>query len=68
MNNEWHPIGSITTGSGAHAIVFTSDGTKAYITNQGASNVSVINVNNHSKTIDIPVGTKPNGLLIRYVN
>lgn len=68
MNNQWTQMGSIITGAGAHAITFTSDGMKAYITNQRAGTVSVIDVSTHTKTLDITVGTKPNGLLIRYAN
>lgn len=33
-----------------------------------AGTVSVIDVNSHTKTTDISVGTTPNGLLIKYVN
>lgn len=68
MNNEWHLKGNVATGNGAHAITFSSDGTTAYVTNQLGGTVSVINVNTRTKTSDITVGTKPNGLLLRYLN
>ena len=68
MSNQWMMMGDILTGGGAHAITFTNDGMKAYITNQNANTVSIINVNSHTKTSDINVGMKPNGLIIRYVN
>jgi YVTN family beta-propeller protein len=68
MGNQWMFMGNIVTGAGAHAIAFTSDGMKAYITNQMANTVSVIDVNTHTKTTDINVGTKPNGVLIKYIN
>ena len=66
MNNAWMNHGNIPTGSGAHAVVFTRDGKKAYVTNQMAATVSVIDADTKKKTKDIPVGQKPNGILIRY--
>jgi YVTN family beta-propeller protein len=39
---------------------------KAYITNQLAGTVSVLDVQEKKKLKDIPVGQKPNGILIRY--
>jgi len=47
---------------------FCSYGMTAYVTNQLGGTVSVINVNTRTKTTDITVGTKANGLLIRYPN
>lgn len=55
--------GEIATGAGAHAIAF--NGMKAFVTNQAASSVSVIDVMSHSKTKDIAVGSKPNGISIK---
>lgn len=68
MNNQWHPKANVATGNGAHAISFSSDGMTAYVTNQLGGTVSVINVITRTKTSDITVGTKPNGLLLRYPN
>ena len=51
--------------SDAHAIAFSSNGEKAYITNQGANTVTVIDVVNHAKLQDIIVGTKPNGIALK---
>jgi YVTN family beta-propeller protein len=68
MNNEWHLKGNVATGNGAHAITFSSDGMTAYVTNQLGGTVSVINVSTRTKTSDITVGTKPNGILLRYPN
>ena len=62
----WLHGGVITTGAGAHATVFTNDGNTAYVSNQMAQSVSVINVANHFKMKDIPVGKKPNGIVIKY--
>lgn len=58
--------GEFATGSGAHAIAFNSDGMTAYVTNQSAANVSVVDVMNHSETKEIAVGTKPNGITIKF--
>ena len=57
--------GELATGAGAHAIAFSSDEMTAYITNQAASSVSVVDVMNHSESKEITVGTKPNGIVIK---
>lgn len=62
-SNNWVKQGELATGADAHAIAFS--GNTAYVTNQGANTVSVIDVHNHTKTKDIPVGKKPNGLTIK---
>ena len=64
--NSWIHGGVFNAALGAHAIAFTNDGDLAYVTNQGAASVSVINVASHSKLKDITVGKKPNGTLINY--
>ncbi len=61
----WMHGGAFNTGAGAHAITFTSDGNTAYVTNQTANTVSVIDVDNHNVTKTIPVGKKPNGIVIK---
>ncbi len=61
----WTSIGDITTGTDAHAIVFNSTGEKAYVSNQGANTISVIDVPNLTVTKTITVGTKPNGIAIK---
>ncbi len=55
--------GSFSTANGAHAIAFK--GMTAYVTNQEAASVSVVDVMKHEKIKDIKVGEKPNGILIR---
>lgn len=65
VGNVWTKEGEIVTGSDAHAIVFNADQSKAYVTNQGAGNVSVIELNSHSKIKDISVGNKPNGIVLK---
>lgn len=61
----WMHGGVFNTGAGAHAIAFTSDGNTAYVTNQMANTVSVINVTNHTVSKSINVGKKPNGIVIK---
>lgn len=65
VGNMWTLRGTISTGADAHAIAFSSDGTKAYVTNQGAGNVSVIDVATHTVSQTISVGSKPNGIVIK---
>lgn len=65
VGGVWTLKGNITTGADAHAIVFNNDGTKAYVTNQGAGNVSVIDVATHTVSQTVAVGSKPNGIAIK---
>lgn len=60
----WMKHGEFVTGADAHAILF--NGNIAYVTNQGANTVSVINAQTHTKIKDIPVGKKPNGIAIKF--
>ena len=55
--------GAFTTAAGSHAIAFKD--MTAYITNQEAASVSVIDVMLHKVTKTIAVGKKPNGIVIR---
>lgn len=55
----------IVTGAGAHAIAFSKDGQTAFVTNQGAGTVSVLDAATGTKRRDLKVGAKPNGLAIR---
>ena len=57
--------GEFATGAGAHAIAFNSNEMTAYVTNQSASSVSVVDVMKHSESKEITVGTKPNGIAIK---
>ncbi len=64
VGGVWIEQGNIVTGADAHAIIFTNDGLKAYVTNQGANTVSVIQVVTHTVSNTISVGTKPNGITL----
>ena len=61
--NTWMKHGEFATGANSHAIAFY--GSYAYVTNQGANTVSVINSATHAKLKDIPVGKKPNGIVFK---
>lgn len=63
--SNWNLQNNITTGADAHAIAFTANGSIAYVTNQGANKVSVIDVATHTVTKTISVGTKPNGIALK---
>lgn len=57
--------GDLPTGANAHAIVFSDDGKRAFVTNQGANTVSVIDVTSKEVLDTSEVGRAPNGLLFR---
>lgn len=61
------PSGELPTGSGAHAIAFSSDGTRAYVTNLRGGSVSVVDVAEKRSITQIPVGRKPSGLVYRGI-
>ncbi len=62
---NWVKKGDFATGTDAHAIVFLADNKTALVSNQGAGTVSVIDIDSHTKTKDIPVGSKPNGMVLK---
>lgn len=66
MNGAWMKMGEVATGLDAHAITFAKDGVTAFITNQGAATVSVVDVAKRTKLKDIAVGKKPNGIVLKY--
>jgi YVTN family beta-propeller protein len=62
-NEKMIYAGAFTTAAGSHAIAFKD--MTAYVTNQEAASVSIVDVMQHKVTKTIPVGKKPNGLVIR---
>lgn len=60
----WVKATEVVTGLDAHAIAFTNDGQTAYVTNQGAGTVSVVDVATRAKRRDVAVGKKPNGIVL----
>jgi YVTN family beta-propeller protein len=57
--------GELATGAGAHGITFSPDGATAFITNQTAGTLSVVDVASRTLRKTVTVGTKPNGLVFR---
>jgi len=64
--NAYNYGGSVTVGSGARTMTFSQDGKTCYVTNQDDNSVSVVDVAGLNEMMRIPVGEKPNGLIIRY--
>jgi YVTN family beta-propeller protein len=63
--NNWVKKSEVVTGADAHAIAFNNDLSLAYITNQGANTVTILNATTYAKVLDIPVGRMPNGIVVR---
>jgi YVTN family beta-propeller protein len=57
--------GEVATGAGAHGVAFSADGATAYVTNQQAGTLSLIDVATRTERKELRVGDKPNGLLFR---
>jgi YVTN family beta-propeller protein len=55
---------TIPVGTNPYGVAFTPDGSTAYVTNEGANTVSVINVATGTVTATIPVGTNPIGVAV----
>jgi len=66
-SGNWTEAGTIATGAGAHGVAVSNDGSRAYVTNQGAHTVTVIDLVGKTKLADIAVGKKPNGIVLRYL-
>ena len=62
-DEKFTKTGSFAAAAGAHAIAL--NGTTAYVTNQEAASVSVVDVMKHTKIKDLTVGSKPNGIVIK---
>lgn len=58
------PVRSITVGKQPHWVVTTSDGKKAYVTNEGSNDVSVVDLAT-AQTSTIAVGTAPRKVVIQ---
>lgn len=55
----------VSTGAGAHALAFTPDGATAFVTNQLAGSVSIVDAATRTVKSTVPVGKKPNGMVYR---
>jgi len=58
-------IAVAAAGAGAHGVAFNGDRKTAYVSNQDANTVSVIDVASRQTLATIPVGLKPNGMAWR---
>ena len=58
-------VGELPTGAGAHGIAFSADRQTAFVTNQLANSLSVIDVAAKTVRETVIMGQKPNGLLFR---
>ncbi|MFP5471743.1 MAG: YncE family protein [Bacteroidia bacterium] len=63
-SSQWTSVASIETENDTHAICFSADNSIAYVTNQGANSVSIIDVSNRTVSSTISVGEAPNGIII----
>jgi YVTN family beta-propeller protein len=57
--------GELATGAGAHALAFDAAHTRAWVTNQAADTVSVIDVAARTVRATVAVGGAPNGIAVR---
>ncbi len=64
-SNVAEPVRVIIVDAGAHAMAFSDDETRAYVSNQRADSVSVIDLAAGSVVQTLPVGHKPNGVVAR---
>jgi YVTN family beta-propeller protein len=60
------PGGSITVGSGAGSMIFSQTGDTCYVANKNDNSISMVDVGMLKELKKIPVGEKPNSLIIRY--
>lgn len=65
-NSGFVPGGVVAVGNGASAMAFNQLGSMCYVTNQSDGTVSVVNVATLKEMMKIPVGKKPNDIVIRY--
>ncbi|MDX5420453.1 MAG: hypothetical protein LPK09_14655 [Hymenobacteraceae bacterium] len=63
--NNWAKKTDVATGADAHAIAFSDDLKLAYVTNQAAHTLSVVDAGTYTKVKDILVGKMPNGIVLR---
>jgi YVTN family beta-propeller protein len=61
-------IATIETGKGAHGVVVSDDGKRAFIANIVDDTVSVIDTATRKVTNNIKVGKGPNGITFRRAN
>lgn len=63
--SSWARKVEVSTGNDAHAIAFNTDRSLAYVTNQGAGTVTVLDATTFEKVKEFAVGQMPNGVVIK---
>ena len=66
IGGHWVKQAEIPTGAGASAIGFNHEWNKAWVVNENANTVSVIDAATVLKSADVPCGEKPIDLIFRY--
>ena len=56
------PTRTIDVGAGAHGVVGSDDGSRAYVTNIASATVSVVDTATRTVVETVPVGERPNGI------
>lgn len=59
----WLKKAAVPTGADAHAIAFSADKSLAYITNQGAHTVTVLDATTYVRIKELAIGRMPNGII-----
>ena len=63
--NDTKKKGEVKTGPGAHAIAFSPDGKRAFVSNQEDASLTFIDAEKVMAVRTVKVGAKPNGVLFR---
>lgn len=58
-------LGEVPAAPGAHGVTFGRDGLLAYVTNQDADTVTIVDTRTLRPVKELRVGSKPNGLVFR---
>lgn len=66
-SNEPLPLREILVGAGAHAMAFSTDDKRAYVSNQNDDTLSIIDVVTGSVIDTLAVGHQPNGIVVRGI-
>ncbi|TXK45868.1 YncE family protein [Pontibacter qinzhouensis] len=61
----WIKKAEVPTGNDAHAIAFSQDRSLAYVSNQGAHTVTVLDAATYTKVKEVAVGRMPNGIVLK---
>lgn len=65
MTTRDHEMGGVATGAASHGVAFSPDYATAYVTNQGAGTLSIIDTGAKRVRSTVKVGSKPSGVVFR---